>query len=709
MEPSGQDQRADASSALEVGFSLPSDGTGLVVRDNIERHQFMLRTPSSVAPEPTDRRRFSLPTDAAVRIETDRIGLAANTVVCVRDEAGSMLAQVDQQGREELDAATYSIELFGAVKTYLRVDGAVTVDAQPLETVLSFEESQTVFVGARSSHESPAATITTTDDPLDVMEAVSAFSSALKTTSVERSYPTLRGHPPLLELGDELDIPAELRVPDTGVRIELPPTLSHVFVATPLAYYLGARLVPGDSPRLVTEGGFVHDFDGPHGFEEAVARALKRTFFLDCVVRTEGIYDVPLHERQTVESRTDIDAEGLYDAPLDERLAAYFELPYDQIADLVPEWKLTTHVAPQTDNVELLPFVTNDLAVVRTPSGTEVPHSEVQAAVVDDFLRDDADAEDIDAETVRSAGATTPSETYVKPSSTDSVEQAWISDGTPVGASKTTPAAYRNRLQREPAQGDIGITVVCNDPEMLDETDIVDEVYGSRDGLSFDVDAHYDLSGAELRQTLAEPTDFLHYIGHIDDDGFQCRDGRVDAETLDHVGTGAFFLNACQSYDQGLALVEAGAIGGIVTFSEVINSQAVGVGRTLARLLNGGFPLQASLDVVRIDSDVAHQYGVVGDGGLSVVQTESGVAVYCEVQDVSSGAFEISYHAFNTSQAGIGSLIRPALSSDMPYYLSSDGVSSTELSEDELREFLALEQIPVVYDDAVYWDCEFLA
>ncbi|TQR22017.1 hypothetical protein C9J85_01315 [Haloferax sp. wsp5] len=43
-QPSGQDQRADASSALEVGFSLPSDGTGLVVRDNIERHQFMLRT-----------------------------------------------------------------------------------------------------------------------------------------------------------------------------------------------------------------------------------------------------------------------------------------------------------------------------------------------------------------------------------------------------------------------------------------------------------------------------------------------------------------------------------------------------------------------------------------------------------------------------------------------------------------------------------------
>mgnify|MGYP000209321451 CR=1 FL=1 len=704
MEPTGEGERADASSTLEVGFSLPSDGAGVVVRDNVERRQFLLRTPSPVDPEPTDSSRFSLPTDAAVRIETDRIGLAANTVVCVRDEAGSMLARVDQQGREELGAGTYSIELFGAVKTYLRTDGPLTVDAQPLETVLSFGEPQTVFVGARSSHESPATTITTTDDPLDVMAAVSAFSSALKTTSVERSYPTLRGHPPLLELGDELAVPDALDVPETGVSIELPPTLRHVFVATPLAYYLGARLVPGDAPRLVTEDGFVHDFDGPHGFEEAVERALKRTFFLDCVVRTEGIYDVPLHERQTVESRTDIDVEGLYDASLGERLSAYFEIPYEEVADLLPEWKLTTHVAPRADNIELLPFVTNDLAVVRTPSGTEVHHSEVQAAVVDDFLRGD-----VDAGTVRSAGTTTPSETYVKPSSTDSVEQAWISDGTPVGASKTTPAAYRNRLQREPTQGDIGITVVCNDPEMLAETDIVDEVYGSRDGLSFDVDAHYDLSRAELRETLAEPTDFLHYIGHIDDDGFQCRDGKVDAETLDTVGTGAFFLNACQSYDQGLALVEAGAIGGIVTFSEVINSQAVGVGRTLARLLNGGFPLQASLEVVRIDSDVAHQYGVVGDGSLSVVQSESGVAVYCEVFDKPGEQFEVSYHAFNTSRAGIGSLIRPALTDSMPYYLSSSGVSNTDLTADELREFLALEQIPVIYDDTVYWDREFLS
>jgi hypothetical protein len=34
--------------------------------------------------------------------------------------------------------------------------------------------------------------------------------------------------------------------------------------------------------------------------------------------------------------------------------------------------------------------------------------------------------------------------------------------------------------------------------------------------------------------------DFLHYIGHIDADGFECRDGRLDVRTLDRVGVDAF-------------------------------------------------------------------------------------------------------------------------------------------------------------------------
>jgi hypothetical protein len=46
-----------------------------------------------------------------------------------------------------------------------------------------------------------------TTDAEDVMMAILTFRSALKTTSPERSFPTLRGHPPAIELNDRLEIP----------------------------------------------------------------------------------------------------------------------------------------------------------------------------------------------------------------------------------------------------------------------------------------------------------------------------------------------------------------------------------------------------------------------------------------------------------------------------------------------------------------------
>ncbi len=63
----------------------------------------------------------------------------------------------------------------------------------------------------------------------------------------------------------------------------------------------------------------------------------------------------------------------------------------------------------------------------------------------------------------------------------------------------------------------------------------------------------------------------------------------LDTRELDTVGIEGFFLNACQSYDQGMALIDAGAVGGVVALNDVINSGAVRVGRTMIRLLNRSF------------------------------------------------------------------------------------------------------------------------
>ena len=675
---------------MNVSIEPLSSGPGVEIIDSIERHRYSLATPGPVSPTPATTDAIPYPVDAAARIETTTLTFPA-VAVYVRDSAGRVVAQAESTTRQELPEGAYTIELCAPIKLYLRVESAVTVAADTERTYLEFGEETDVAIGARSHHEHPAGTITTTDDPQDLMTAVSAFGSALKTTSPERSYPTLRGHPPLVELGDELHVPEELEPPETGIEIRIPETYRAILVAAPLAYYLGARLVPGDAPTLVTAEGFEHELDGARGFEDEVERVLKQTFLLDCLTRTEGIYPVDLHEREQIEADVDLDFAALYGASIGERTEAYLSVPYETVAAHVPEWKLTTHVVPAAGSVETLPFVVNDLAVVKTPRTRPVSRSDLTAAV-DEFFRD---------EPTRSTAEIPSGGSYVRPTETGSLEQAWIGDETPVGASKATVEAFHNRLARSPDDGDITISVVCNDAAMDEERDVVDDVYGSRAELPFDVEIHRDLTVDELRGTLSARTDFLHYIGHIDAEGFQCADGKLDAAELDSTGVDAFLLNACASYEQGLELIEAGAIGGVVTLSDVINSGAVRIGKAMARLLDRGFPLQAALTVAREESLVGGQYIVVGDGGLAVTQPESGIPCLCEIE-TGDDDFAVTYRTFPTSQAGMGSLVMVNIDGNESYDLSS-GNRTFSVSERRLIEFLRIEDVPLLFDGQLRW------
>ena len=475
----------------------------------------------------------------------------------------------------------------------------------------------------------------------------------------------------------------------------VPPEYRYVYPVAPLAYYLGAEVVPGNVARIVTDDGFDHYLKTPRGFEAEVERVLKQTFFLDCVTRTEGYYRVDLHERSEVEPLLDLDFESLYGRPLAEQLERYLSIPYEVIEEFVPEWKLTTHVQPTAENVETLPFVVNDLAVIRSPHSQEVTQSDAQAAAIDEFMRDD--------EFTRSAAGTEPATpSFVEPEHADSLEQAWIGEDAPLNASKATTEAFRNRLEREAKAGNIEISVVCNDPEMDEEGAVVDEVYGSREDLPFDVEVHHELTTDELRAKLDSSADFLHYVGHIDAEGFQCADGKLDARTIEPVSVDAFLLNACQSYAQGMALIEAGSVGGIVTLNDVINSGAVTMGCNIARLLNRGFPLRAALNVARDESIIGGQYIVVGDGNIDIAQAESGNPVLCEVEAVDAG-YELTVRTFPTSAHGMGSVSVPQIDGVDQHYLSSGALSTFELDREELAEFFYLENMPLRVEGTFTW------
>ena len=728
-DPTGSDGAGSDDGHLGIEFG-PAESGGVVVSDPIERSQFLLSTPGPVDLRDADPGAFRFPADAAVRFRTDRLTLETVVSVCVRDDAGDLLARTEHFAEESFDDGTYGVELFAPIKLYLRVDAPFRVVSDATRTRIEFDGATDVTVGARSHHKRPAATVTTTDRPRDAMRAVSLLGSALKTSSVERSYPTLRGHPPLVERSDSFDAPAGLAPPETGVRIELPATRRHVYAAAPLAYYLGARVVPGATPRVVTDTGFAHDLAPDGDFETGVERLLKRTFFLDCLTRTEGYYQVDLHERTALESdlgsAVDLDFADLYGRSIGAQLEAYLDVPYRTVEAHAPTWKLTAHVSPAASNVELLPFLANDLAVVTTPSAEPTTGSTTQAEAVEGFLRRPSASPSApgrppsptpsrDREPAPETGTFTRStdaerpqagsgrtRTYVRPPETDAIEQAWVGPGIPIGASKASGAAYRNRLDRDPVEGDIGITVVCNDPRMAAERDAVESVYGSRESLPFDVRTYYELPVAALREVLKNDTEFLHYIGHIDGEGFQCPDGALDVGSVEEVGVDSFLLNACQSYEQGMELIEAGAIAGIVTLSDVINEGAVDIGQNLARLLNYGFPIRPSLEVAGRDTYVGDDYIVVGDGSFHVTQGQGALPNLCEITDAGD-AYQVEYVTYPVGEYGLGSLVRPIIDEDVPHYLSSGTADTFEMTESELEEFLSLEEIPVIVDGQLFW------
>ncbi|WP_158056771.1 hypothetical protein [Halorussus halophilus] len=696
---------------MEPEFAPHPDRTGLQIADPIENARFALFTPDAVEPSQTATEEFYFPVDSAVSVRTPEIEIPKLANVFVRTRDGDLVADNADHFDRSFESGSYVLELTTApMKLYLAVESGFDLRHAETAVTIAFDAETEVRIGARSFHDKPAATITTTPDPEGAMKAISYLGSALKTTSPERSFPTLRGHPPLIEVGEEFSVPDGLERPETGVRIEVPAAYEYVYPASSLAYYLGAEVVPGEEPRLLAGDDFTYLLDGPLGYEQTIGRVLKQTFFFDCLTRTEGYYEVELHERHAVESLVDLDFAALYDVPLAERLEAYLSVPFETIEEHVPDWNLTTDVVPTAENAEVLPFVASDLALVRCPSGLTAGEVSPTPEPIDEFFRsaeDESSRSPDDEEFTRSVAegseTATPSEDVFNPNPAETVEHAWVGDGIPIGANKTSVESYRRRVERTvPEKSNIEIHVVCNDERMKAEG-IVEEFYGMRELLKFDVCIHYDLTTAALADLLATEADFLHYIGHAEAAGLRCPDGHLDVRTVEDVNVKAFLLNACSSYEQGQALVEAGSYGGVVTLSEVANSVATETGQTLGRLLNCGFSLRSALSIVKDDVAAAYQYVAVGDGGLTLCQSESGTPLYAELTRLSAERFRMTLKSYPTRKFRLGATNSVNVSDSASCYLSSGVLDTFKLTREDLKSFLGLELIPVETEEGLYW------
>jgi hypothetical protein len=670
-----------------ITFGIPDD-TGLDVIDPIERRRCQLRTPDPLQLTSVSEPPFDAPVDAVVSVSATAIALDQLVDAYVRDATGEVIAPAQPGSVQDLPDGCHTLEISAPIKLYLGFSAAGRLVTGLDRIQLEFDRCADIVIGARSYHTRPAATITTTSDPESIIRSLSSLGSALKTTTCERSFPTLRGHPPMIELGDDSSVPDHVTTPKTGVHIEIAPTLEAAYTVAPLAYYLGADVTPAPNACLRTDRGFSHPLSGSRGFASEVERVLKQVFFLDCLTRSEGPNQLDLHEYNTVSPHIDLDFSTLYGQSLADQLEAYLSVPYESIEEFIPRWNQTAYIEPAAEQVEAIPFVAADLAIVRAAnwSGAEPTEDPITSTETD----------------TQSPGSSSNVPVSIELSRSSSIGRTWFGDGVPIEATKGLVRAHHNRFERSPTEGPIEIAVVCNDRSMVSESSDASNVYDSHDELPFDVTTYEDCTVAELRSVLKSNIHFLHYIGHIDENGFRCRDGSLEAAHVDTVGVDAFLLNACRSYHQGLALIEAGCIGGIVTLADIVNSSAIRMGNTIVRLLELGFPLREAVHLARDGSLVGAEYVVVGDGTMDIAQERSGVPTLCSIEHNDDG-YAVSIRSYLSRNGGMGTVVSPFLEGVETNFLAPGELPTYTVSSEALAESLNWRRTALEIDGQLRW------
>lgn len=689
------------------------EGNTLHVTD-ADNTELSVRGPSlAVDDADTD---ISRPVDDTAVVTTDELQFP-HAVTHAFSVGSNDQYELDPRGSTlSLPPDEYIVDVDTDIKAYLRFSGPAAIEKTDgyESIVVSFPERTRVIVGFRSHHDLPAGTITVPDCPEDVATAISHLSSSHKTDGPDRTYPTLRGHPSLVERGDALEIPDHLRkeAVDSGIELVVPPDYESLYVAAPLSYYLQATLRTSPTrgagpsePRLRLPDLAIETPLSPiPDLEREVERLLRKTFFLDCLVRNAGPHGTNLAERSVLET-LGLDAEALYEASPQRRLAEYLEVSYAAIEHRLPDWHLSTYVAPEYERLEALPFLLDRLSMICLPRTSELQGSELVERSLADFYRDDGRGPPLGPPGRASAG-TVASVDIVEPELRDARVHGWLADGVPIDVFKTIPEAYHNRLDYLERSSDAtSIHVVLNDPEMAGEHDEVAETYRQRsEELAMDVTVGESLTTAELARVLEDEHDFVHYIGHCETDGLRCPDGALSTASVDRCNVQTFFLNACGSYYEGMGLIEKGSVAGAVTVRKVLNDHAVTVGSTFAKLLVHGFSIERAMRLARRRIMMGKDYAVVGDGTHSLTQGEHRLPITVTVEELEDDdRYLVTFDCYSTRT--IGPYYYPHTEDNEYAYLS--GTESTfTLRESELVSLLRETDGSVIYDGDLYWSKE---
>ena len=688
--------------------------TAIDVRDTFSNQQYQVRSSEPFDAWETSFESSPGPVTDALELDAVDLIIPASYGATIRDETSEMDAHFGfDGGTYAVDGGTRFIEFHTPVRAYLRIDGPFEYTHTEYEIRIDLSRAGGVVLGARAWQCYPEETITISESSSDLRTAISHFGDAMLTTSPERSFPTLRGHPPLLRVGETLDVPESLSRPDTGITLTVPPTTSNLLTVAPLAYYLLATVEPGDQFGLETDTGFSYRPDSK-SISDAVQSILTHCFYLDCLVRTEGLYPVDLQERRDFEAvaPVELDYSKLYNQSLSERTERYLQVPADIVVDVMPTWPVTAFVDSDTPSTEALPYLVYELANIRPTDPPRYTGEMARGQLLEVLSQYTGEK--------RSTSLVFENEAeFVDIPETNGQQTIWVGDGVPLNASKFVQEGFENHSpvfdQTDPSAtddtpaastGGLEITVVCNDRTMARETVDIQEAIDPRDDLPLELSTYSQVPVRKLREILETGTDYLHYVGHATPHGLECPDGVLDVRTIDETNVELFFLNACQSFQQGTHLVEQGSSGGIVTYSDVSEKYALEVGGLIGRLLNAGFPIGACRSIVRDTTSIGGHYTTVGNHTGRLTQPPGGAPFLSRITEQGE-RYEITVtsYASGAPRYLVGIICGYTLAGTRKYLVTSS--ETFEVDKAELVDYLSTYVGPVVFEGRLQTKADF--
>lgn len=650
--------------------------------------------PTATAPR-LDRR-----VDAAISGVTGELVFPTSAVTVESPGNETWTTFDDGMGQLELSAESHVIQVETNIGIYVALAGTCSLsrDNESDRVSVQLDGPVPVTLGFRSHVNAPRNTITVPRNLDGAASAVRHLSAGIGTDSPDKSYPTLRAHPPAIEFGDTVHIPSQVYrdAEFSSITLRLPMDLGALFVSSPLAYYLQADVVLEERRGVALDAP---DLSEPRclgtgmQLERNVASLLRRVFFLDCLVRNAGRYEVELKELELLDG-LDIDIDELYYESTAGRLKAYLDTDFDSVSSGFPQWNLSTVLEPTIGKLRVIPHLLERLSLIQLPRPTKVDRLDLVVDAVGNAYR----APDCSTGNYQS-------DRYVRNELQFGQVRGWMHDGVPIDAFRPTIESFENRPEyHQRSDGPRSVNLVLNDSSMLDERERVESIYRQRaDELRIDFEVHESLTSAELQDVLESPIDFLHFVGHCEESGLRCTDGMVSTTDLKRTRVQTFFLNSCKSFKQGLGLVRKGGIAGAVTLKSVLNGDATMVGTSFARLIMHGFNLVEALDIARRRTFSSSYYTVVGDGTHRFSQGDDITPSILHVMERSPDIFDATFEFSSVNMPGGTAM--PLIDDIHEYHLCGNKYN-VELERETFISFLRASSIPVIHEGQYTWSTD---